>query len=65
MYNLYAKCRPFLKEWREFFNAPEFMMNIERVLDSTPESRARLQSMEQRLKAFLEMRKAAQSGSPS
>jgi hypothetical protein len=52
MFTIFAKVRPFLNEGRTRFNSPEFMRNMEKVIESTPEGRARLSATEQRIQAF-------------
>jgi hypothetical protein len=55
MYSLYARLKPFLKQARETFS-PEFMLNMERVIESTPESRERLRIIEQNIGRWMQMR---------
>ncbi len=47
MYCLFAKLRPFMQQARIEFEAPEYLANIEKLIESTPESRERLRRMEQ------------------
>ncbi len=47
MYMLFAKIKPFLQQTRKQFNAPEYMAHIEKVVESTPESRERLKHFEE------------------
>ncbi len=47
MYMLFAKIRPFLHEARKLFDAPEMMSGMEKLIESTPDSRERLRKMEQ------------------
>lgn len=49
MYNLYAKFRPFLKQMREEFKAPEALANVEKVVLASRQSRERLKRMEERI----------------
>ena len=49
---VYAKVQPFLKEIRQRLNTPEFLQNVEKVVEGTPEGRDRLTRMQQRMKEF-------------
>ncbi len=51
MYFQYAKIQPHLAAFRDKMNLPEWMRSIERVVEGSPEGRARLQSMRQGLQA--------------
>lgn len=53
MFAFFCRIRPFLKEMREFFQSPELLANVEKVVMATPQSRERLRQMEARM----EMRK--------
>ena len=46
MFFLFAKVRPFLKELREKMNNPRMYANVEKVIESTQESRDFLKYME-------------------
>ncbi|WP_263418006.1 DUF4760 domain-containing protein [Terriglobus albidus] len=45
MYFQYAKIHPHLAGFREKMNLPEWMRNIERIVEGSPEGRARLNTM--------------------
>ncbi len=47
MYFLYAKLRPFMQQARKDFDAPDYLANIEKLVESTPESRERLRRGEE------------------
>jgi hypothetical protein len=49
MFAFFCRFRPFLKEMREFFQAPELLANVEKVIMATPQSRERLRQMEARM----------------
>ncbi|HLK33193.1 MAG TPA: hypothetical protein VKT29_08900 [Terriglobales bacterium] len=54
MWFVYAKVKPFLKEFRQKMNAPESFANIEKFIEGTPEGRQRLKLMQERLAKFAE-----------
>lgn len=56
---VYAKVQPFLKQIREGMNSPEFLQNMEKVIEGTPEGRDRLARMQKRMAEFAKMRAAA------
>ena len=56
---VYAKVQPFVKELRQRMNSPEFLQNVEKVIEGTPEGRDRLARMQQRMAEFAKMRAAA------
>lgn len=56
---VYAKVQPFIKQMREKMVAPEFMQNMEKVVEGTPESRERLKRTQARIAEFAKMRAAA------
>ena len=45
MFFVYAKFHPFLKELREYFQEPAIFSNVEKLVQSTPDGRERLQRM--------------------
>lgn len=57
MYFTYAIVRPYLKEFREKNNTPDFLANVEKVAEGSAEGRERLARLEKRLAA----RKAMQA----
>lgn len=56
---VYVKVQPFLKKLRETMNSPEFLQNMEKVVEGTPEGRERFKRMQQRMAEFAKMRAAA------
>lgn len=56
---VYAKVQPFIKKLRETMNSPEFLQNMEKVVEGTPEARERFKRMQQRMAEFAKMRAAA------
>jgi hypothetical protein len=56
---VYARVQPFIKQMREKMVSPEFMQNMEKVVEGTPEGLDRLKRMQARLAEFAKMRAAA------
>jgi hypothetical protein len=56
---VYAKLQPFLQQLRQTMNSPEFLQNVEKVVEGTPEARERLKQMQQRMAEFAKMRAAS------
>jgi len=56
---VYAKVQPFVKQMREAMKSPEFLQNMEKVIEGTPEGRDRLKRMQARMAEFAKMRAAA------
>ncbi len=56
---VYGKVQPFIKEMREKMVSPEFLQNMEKVIEGTPEGRERLKRMQVRMAEFAKMRAAA------
>lgn len=54
MWFVYAKVKPFLKEYRQKMGVPEAFANIEKFIESTPEGRQRMKMMQERLARFRE-----------
>jgi hypothetical protein len=52
MYFQYAKIQPHLKTFRREMNLPEWMQNIEKVIDRSPKGRRRIAAMQSSAKAF-------------
>lgn len=52
MWFVYAKVKPFLKEYGQKMGVPESFANIEKFIESTPEGRQRLKLMQERLARF-------------
>jgi len=59
MYFVYARIQPFVKQMRETMKSPEFLQNLEKVAEGTPEARERLKRMQARMAEFAKMRAAA------
>lgn len=59
MYFVYAKIQPYLKQMREMTKSPEFLQNLQKVIEGTPEKRDRLARMQERMAEFAKMRAAA------
>jgi hypothetical protein len=55
----YAKVQPFVKQLREMMKSPEFLQNVEKVVEGTPEARERFKRMQERMGEFAKMRAAA------
>ena len=51
MYFVYAKVKPFLPKLREMTNSPDFLMNMEKLAEGTPESRERVIRVQARIAA--------------
>jgi len=56
---VYAKVQPYMKQIREMMKSPEFLQNMEKVIEGTPEGRERLKRMQERMAEFAKMRAAA------
>ena len=56
---VFAKFHPFLKEVREKLQAPEFLINIERLLNHNEAWRSKLNAILERVKSIGEMRTQA------
>ncbi len=59
MYFVYARIQPFVKQMRETMKSPEFLQNLEKVAEGTPEARERLKRMQERMAEFAKMRAGA------
>ena len=59
MQGVYAKVQPFIKQIREMMKAPEFLQNLEKVMEGTPEGRERVKKMQERMAEWAKMRAAA------
>ena len=51
MYFVYAKVKPFLPKLREMTNSPDFLINMEKLAESTEETRARVARVQARIAA--------------
>jgi len=56
MYFQYAKIQPYLAEFREKMNLPEFLISIERLIEESEAGRRRLDVMRKNLSAIAEAR---------
>ncbi len=56
MYFQYAKIQPYLLEFREKMNLPEFLISIEQVIEGSKAGRKRLATMRKNLEAITEVR---------
>ena len=61
MYFQFAKIQPYLAEFREKMNLPEWMASLERVVEGSEAGRGRLANMRKNLAAMAEMRSATKS----
>ncbi len=61
MFFVYAKIEPYLQAYREKMGQPNFMIQVQRLVDSSPETRERLKNM-QKMQAELASRRAAAAG---
>jgi len=59
MQGAYAKIQPYIKQIREMMKSPEFLQNLEKVLEGTPEGRERMNRMKERMAEWQKMRAAA------
>src|SRR5271165_4600072 len=55
---VYARVQPFVKEIREKLDSPEFLQNMEKVIEGTPEGRERLARQQKRMAQFAKMMQA-------
>jgi len=51
MYFVYGKIKPFLPKLREMTNSPDFLINMEKLAESTQESRERVVRVQARIAA--------------
>ncbi len=56
MYFQYAKIQPYLAEFRQKMNLPEWMINIERLVEDSAAGRERIATMRKNLAAIAEAR---------
>src|SRR5580692_9168151 len=56
MYFQYAKIQPYLAEFRQKMNLPEWMINIERLIEGSDSGRERIATMRKNLAAIAEAR---------
>lgn len=55
---VYAKVHPFMAQIRQMMKAPEFLQNMEKVVEGTPEARERFKRTQERMAEFAKMRAA-------
>ncbi|MFL6353230.1 MAG: hypothetical protein ACJ74Z_15480 [Bryobacteraceae bacterium] len=60
MYFQYAKIQPYLAEFRQKMNLPEFLISIERVVEGSEAGRRRIEMMRKSLSVVTEVRGHAQ-----
>jgi hypothetical protein len=62
---VYARIQPFIKDIRQKLDSPEFLQNMEKVVEGTPEGRERLARQQKRMAEFAKMMqaRAAKQGS--
>jgi hypothetical protein len=58
MYFQYAKIQPHLREFRQQMNLPEWMINLERLVEGSKDGRKRLAIMRKNLAAMADLRAA-------
>lgn len=56
MYFQYAKVQPYLAEFREKMNLPEFLISIERLMEGSEVGRRRLETMRRNLSVLAKVR---------
>lgn len=56
MYFQYAKIQPYLSEFREKMNLPEWMVSLERVIEGSEKGSCRLTQMRKNLETIAEVR---------
>jgi hypothetical protein len=59
MQAVYARVQPFMKQIRDLMKSPEFLQNMEKVMEGTPEGRERIKKMQERMAEWTKMRAAA------
>ncbi|HVP54469.1 MAG TPA: hypothetical protein VMU45_05675 [Candidatus Eisenbacteria bacterium] len=59
LYLLYAKFQPFLASFRESMNSPEFLKNVETLVEASAAGRARVERMQGQFKDWLKRRDEA------
>ncbi len=65
MYFQYAKIQPYLAEFREKMNMPEFLISIEQLIDRSKAGRRRIAAMRKNLEAIAEVRSRTMQTSSS
>jgi hypothetical protein len=59
MYLIYAKIKPFLAKFREGMGSPDYLKNVEKVVESSADGRARVERMQGQFKEWAKMREQA------
>ena len=59
MYFQYAKIQPYLADFREKMNLPEFLINIERVVEGSETGRERIATMRKNMSKIADVRAKA------
>jgi len=58
MYFVYSIMQPYVEEFRQKANAPEFLKNVQKVVESSPEGKERITVIRKRMAEFSRMRAA-------
>jgi hypothetical protein len=58
MYFVYSIMQPYVEEFRQKANAPEFLKNVQKVVESSPEGKERITVIRKRMAEFARMRAA-------
>ena len=64
MYLLYAKFKPFLASFREAMASPDYLKNVERLVEGSAEGRARVEYMQGQFKDWIKRRDQAAATKP-
>lgn len=59
---VYCKMKPFIAQIRNAMGAPSFLANLEKLMESTPEYRERVQQIEANIKRWTEMQEQQKKG---
>ena len=59
MYLIYAKMKPILASFRERMGSPDYLKNVEKVVESSADGRARVERMQGQFKDWMKRRDAA------
>jgi hypothetical protein len=61
MYFQYAKIQPYLDGFRKAINLPEWLSNLEQVIETSDQGRQRIETMRKSFAATAQLRTASQS----
>jgi hypothetical protein len=61
MYFQYAKIQPYMAQFREEMNLPEFLISVQRLVEGSRTGRKRLEAMQKNLAALAEVRSSSAS----